>query len=643
MDYEKEKKTIRNALEDEAMRQKLGFYDFPYSSRLSFVPLIRHWKKRVNSSDPGESLLAREIVRQLDGAIDFLAPVREESQLQQHYDFVELIMSGLFPPALRRRQMAQAQAPFHLEGFYYTPLFRQFLKLDNLGLTINKAPAQVRANTIIRACCMILNTFYGQDLALHDPYIFSALPQYFDVERHYKTDLNTDFVEIKKLRPLLPLSKDQIFELIGNLQDIDLWLRYLPPSHFEFHGLVSVQLIDVTEEEALSRLKHSLLQKDAVIMRESILELEHHLCSYFNLPGLRLGITVFDYPNPKLVLESDRLRHHLLSKEMISLHDAAFSDSIYEKACRSKDVLIEENLEKVNAPTPLEERLLAKGVRSIAVVPLLRKNGDVFGLVELASPEAYRLNSFSILKLREIRPLFRTALWRSRVEINNEIGAIIRQQYTSIHPSVEWRFLEEAFRVLELQESEGDEAKAEPIVFKEVYPLFGQADIVSSTTNRNRAIKADFLDNFKQIQRILKRAKKLPFDPDEMTEAIRMVKKERSRLDNDMSPDVELRSLEVIRKWIHPLFERLKRVDIKLGETIQEYFAGLDPRLQMVYVRRKEYEDSVSLINQEIIHYLEKEEERMQKMLPHYFERFRTDGVEYEIYIGQSLLRKGKF
>ena len=328
---------------------------------------------------------------------------------------------------------------------------------------------------------------------------------------------------------------------------------------------------------------------------------------------------------------------------MISLHDSAFSRSIYQKACVSREVYTVENLEKVEDPTLFEDKLMEMGFRSIAIIPLLRKNGDVFGLVELATPEAYRFNNFSVLKLNEIRPLFRTALWRSRMEINNEIGAIIRQQYTAIHPSVEWRFLEEAFNLLELKESDEEHVKARPIVFKEVYPLFGQADIVSSTINRNRAIKADFLDNFKQVIRILKKARKLPLDVEEIQEAIRMVKKERARLDIDMAPDVELRSLDVIRKRIHPFFERIKHTDVKLHKHISQYFSKLDSRLQMVYCRRKEYEDSVAMINQEIIAYLEKEEERMQKMLPHYFERFRTDGVEYEIYIGQSLLQKGNF
>ncbi|RMF26436.1 MAG: GAF domain-containing protein, partial [Bacteroidetes bacterium] len=41
--------------------------------------------------------------------------------------------------------------------------------------------------------------------------------------------------------------------------------------------------------------------------------------------------------------------------------------------------------------------------------------------------------------------------------------------------------------------------------------------------------------------------------------------------------------------------------------------------------------------------YLDIEETRAQQMIPHYFEKYRTDGVEFEIYAGQSLLKSGTF
>jgi hypothetical protein len=40
---------------------------------------------------------------------------------------------------------------------------------------------------------------------------------------------------------------------------------------------------------------------------------------------------------------------------------------------------------------------------------------------------------------------------------------------------------------------------------------------------------------------------------------------------------------------------------------------------------------------------LDEEEHRTQALLPHYFEKYKTDGVEYNIYLGQSILQKGNF
>ncbi|MEO6329960.1 MAG: hypothetical protein ABIO55_13570 [Ginsengibacter sp.] len=38
-----------------------------------------------------------------------------------------------------------------------------------------------------------------------------------------------------------------------------------------------------------------------------------------------------------------------------------------------------------------------------------------------------------------------------------------------------------------------------------------------------------------------------------------------------------------------------------------------------------------------MLQYLEDQEEVLQQSYPHYFEKYRTDGVEYNIYIGQSM------
>jgi hypothetical protein len=69
----------------------------------------------------------------------------------------------------------------------------------------------------------------------------------------------------------------------------------------------------------------------------------------------------------------------------------------------------------------------------------------------------------------------------------------------------------------------------------------------------------------------------------------------------------------------------------------------LDKNLHVVYEKRKAYEESVTILNEKLADYLDKKQEDAQKMFPHYFERYKTDGVEYNIYVGQSLVNNKEF
>ena len=89
----------------------------------------------------------------------------------------------------------------------------------------------------------------------------------------------------------------------------------------------------------------------------------------------------------------------------------------------------------------------------------------------------------------------------------------------------------------------------------------------------------------------------------------------------------ESQIVELFIDQIHPLLKQLGNDFPNLPQKLLgAYFDYMDPELGIVYRKRKDYEDSVSLLNQTISHYLTSEEEKMQKILPHYFEKFQTDG-----------------
>jgi hypothetical protein len=69
----------------------------------------------------------------------------------------------------------------------------------------------------------------------------------------------------------------------------------------------------------------------------------------------------------------------------------------------------------------------------------------------------------------------------------------------------------------------------------------------------------------------------------------------------------------------------------------------MDPTMGMVYRERRDFERSISFFNQRISTYLDREEADAQAMFPHYFNKHQTDGLDYIIYVGPSMMENGTF
>ncbi|NJO86524.1 MAG: hypothetical protein HC821_00030 [Lewinella sp.] len=273
-------------------------------------------------------------------------------------------------------------------------------------------------------------------------------------------------------------------------------------------------------------------------------------------------------------------------------------------------------------------------------MPLLNGEERVIGLLELASPVAYGINAFLELRFRAIVALFRTALARSREEVDNRLEAILREHYTSLHPSVEWRFLQSAYRLLENQEPA--ESTPEPVAFKHVYPLYGQADIVNSSTLRNAAIYADLRENLLLAKNTLEKAL-LQLDYPLAHQGLRSIEAALNIKQDDFNNSNETSAAELLLNNIHPILRQFADDVPALEAPIAHYFSRLDPDLMLIYHRRRDYEQSVSRLNTELSHFFLSRDRKSQNYLAHYFESYQTDGVEYQLYAGQSLLQKKCF
>ena len=622
--------------------EDIGFACIPFRSRLSFRPLIERLLEQ-RGTDPvmrGFQQQLRALTTEFPALLEDFPGNRVPDELRPA---VELVLSSLFPVPLQERQLGKVSALFSFEPVYETPRLRRLREEHGAEYVLNKPKSEIANTAILQACSVILNKLYGQHLDVNPGFLITLHPDNQPTESHYRLEFNFDFVEIDTKGEVPPMTQTDINELLGNIYDIERWLHYLPPERYEIRGIVVVRLVDVTVTETRSRLLYNLLERDAILFREGVQRQEKLLRTYFGNPNLRLGITAIDYPEKNVVHHAYKIRHDFLAHRQPDLLAPANRGSVYEKAVKYGETVVVECLGKIKHPTPVERQLMEEGIHSLLVAPLRNKDGRTLGILEIGCYEPYAFNSLLELRFRDIVPLFRMALERSREEVDNRIEAVVRSEFTAIHPAVEWKFIETAYHLIERRETEGPGAQLDPIRFEGVYPLYGQADIVGSSTLRNTAIQADFLANLEAACDVLRlAATEIDFP---------LLDQYRSRIEAQLdylqraqlTAGDETRIMEFIKEELHPVFRLLKREENAVHAAVLHYERLLDPDFGIIYQQRRHYEESVALLNERIGKFLDKEQLRTQAMLPHFFEQYRTDGVQYDMYVGQALLRNREY
>jgi hypothetical protein len=115
-----------------------------------------------------------------------------------------------------------------------------------------------------------------------------------------------------------------------------------------------------------------------------------------------------------------------------------------------------------------------------------------------------------------------------------------------------------------------------------------------------------------------------------------------NRLEKNFQVDSEQQISAFFKDEIDSVLEHLYVID-QLKPQIDTYFNSIHDDLNELYHNRKDYDDTISLINKEMASLLDAKQVEAQLMYPHYFERFKTDGVEHNMYIGESITKDDSF
>ncbi|WP_324719233.1 GAF domain-containing protein [Salinimicrobium sp. HB62] len=611
--------------------------EFPLEIKISFHKIIEQYRQQLEKET--SEISSEYLEKMLEYISTF--PVLEKGienfdDLKKLKDPIRILMKDLFPEILSNIQIKAISIPFHNIIFNSTQKFRSIL--EGAGKDFSLSMRNLNADLdYIYACILILNKHYGYDIDFSRP-LYYDIPDENNILRHYRIDLNSDFMELEPGENAKEITNEDVDELIQNIEDIELWKKKFPPQSWIFKGFTIITLTDVTVDDAISDLKTTLLQRNTS-GKEEIEKFEEIFKSIYRISNLRVGFTMYNEQESSFErMMGNRSPSFLLTNKKGTNCHGALSEEAFQKLVNDHQYFSIPNVDnfiKKSSENLLAKSLQKEGVKSAILAPIA-KNNVLLGILELVSFKKNELNSINATKLEDILPYIVTAVERSKAEFENRVKAVIQSECTSIHPSVLWIFEKEARKFIRDLDEDGL-ASFKDITFEDVYPLYGEIDIVASSEARNEAIQRDLLDQLKLIEKIVCEAEEV--EKLDIYEQVKFrIKEFEEDLSESLSTSSEQKVFNLLQREIDPVMEHIQKQTSELKEKVEDYQKNINSERGIIYNHRKNYDEAVQQINRTMARYIDRKQVDAQRIYPHYFERYKTDGVEHNIYIGASLV-----
>jgi len=618
-----------------------------YQSKVSFQPLLNVLRRTLqHSSSEGVKKLYSGIVEYADQHSELRTAIADLAALEPHREWIEMLLSIIFPPTANEHEMLYSVGlPFSYKTIYTSRLFRMlFLEpgTNDIKIPDNETGKDIERDRSIGAYNLILRkycNYHAPDFVAsvhpyHDPH--SALIKYMELQ------LDTRYIDVQYIGSHLPIPEDFINKKDHGLLSLEELQRNIPIDQFAFEGIVIGRVIDVTEREVISQMKSELLNLNAFSEGVVYHKLQDLVQSLIGLKDIRIGITPFFKVNGHYVFSELHNSNSLLFKH----YKAVMERDTVNDCCRELFMETDKPIiyEKIDEDLVKEIDYLGfyfdQGYRSLILAPL-KHNGDLWGILEIGSDHEGRLNYKHITRLDIAIPLFTRAIEKSAESLDTQIDKVIKEQFTAVQPSVEWKFTESAYNFI-IQKQQGKDPKAERIAFESVYPLYGAIDIRNSSVERSQSIQLDFIEQLQMASTVIRKAQDSMQFP-LLQEVQFKIDKHISSASDVLLNDEETAIHDFLQNQVASIFKHLKGTTPSVQKDIDNYFAALDKNIGMIYHHRKEFEESIATINEQVSRFVDREQTAVQQIFPHYFERYVTDGVEFNIYIGQSLAPRKKF
>ena len=609
------------------------FANFPYDVRPTFRPLIEHLRRLAAGADIPLVDSFANLIAELN-----LLELRVSGGNTTKLDYYNAgaLLNLLFPNHDHRDlPLGFVTAPFQPQFLLTTPELRAFLDEAVFEVRFGAGEAaNLQQYTLMQAGNFILQQHYERSYPVPQYPLIHLRHRQTGFESYLKIHLNFSYLRVVPIGDLPPVN---YAELLRHYDDRSFWVEQFPTDAFRFEGTIFGFLTDNTNSEIVRRLQKRLIAGRITEDAHLIPYIEQNMRSLLHDATLETGV----YPvavtteQPNQSGNIGLLRRSGYPNLRTAIHQ---SNSLYAAVLHRNEAEVHESLDGNHSAETPQFALYQHGFRSLILYPLRNDQGRIIGIFELASRQPNQLHHLLLVRLAPLLELFATGFGRFVREMQDDITRLIQRHFTAIHPSVLWKFREVAERFY--LDPRGGLAD---VVFEHLHPLYGQIDIVGSSTLRQEAIRMDCEKNLVALSYLLElchRETHLPLLQAYHQRVQLMLRQIRTEFRS--ADEAEITTF--LGSKVHPFLRFLyEKEQPEITEALDDYFTQIDAKANLIYEKQQRYNESVETLNRWLGNYLEREQTQLQKELPHYFTITKTDGVEYNIYLGQSILRKGQY
>ncbi|HEX5652650.1 MAG TPA: hypothetical protein VFX58_06230 [Chitinophagaceae bacterium] len=626
--------------------------DAEIRSYLSFYPYYRHLQKRIQN--PNEQFLGfyLYVKRKLEEHPELLQPLIDPETIEKHNYLFQLIAATIFPFSTDNDlEYFALGAPYKFEFFCYSDSFAEYFSPNDYGhITFppERPFEQIQSEYILMAYRLIFRKFFGIEIKIPERRTNRWIDKATGLPRYSRIHIDESFIEVKLVGELPSFPQGLIDQSGGFIIDPIRLQQELPLSLFSFEGfIIRRSIVDVTVEECVTEVKNALIEMQSANPQPGYKKLKSAVETIIGIKNVEVSLTPFLKLNQQFIFYNKYSGRSIMLKGLRSQKEkeAAYIQLALLLEREKKTVFIN------NCPGPgteLRNSHLASFLKNeqdyCYIVAPLFDNNELIGMLEAASPNAEVLNNHTLKKFEPVYSFFEIACRNYISQFKNEVGSLILEKFTALQPVVEWKFLEEAWDYLKEKETDPSR-EIGAVSFDQIYPVYGIVDVKNSSAERSRCYQKDLLDELNLIASTLHQ---LEDNPHKLIRefAHTLLEKNndlRRKIEHNLLAEDEEKVNEFLELEVKPFFKDLSLHHDAAFAPVIHYFESVDPVSGHLNKNKRDFEESIGKINTTISRYLETEQAKIQQLYPHYFEKYRTDGVEYNIYLGQSFTPHTRF